>query len=808
MNLSLNWLKDFVDIPKKMTPEELGLKLTMHTVEIDSVQKQVDKYKNIVVGKILEVSKHPDADKLQLAKVDINKQVLDIVCGASNIAAGQFVPVALVGAVLPNGAEIKEAEIRGQKSYGMLCAEDELVLGEDHSGILILDNKSRIGQDFSEYLKINDVIFEVDNKSITNRPDLWGHYGMARDIAAFLKIRTTKKFEQISKAKIKIDLKEIKLGVEVKDFKLCPRYMGIVMDGIKVEVSPKWLQERLISVGVRPINNIVDITNYVMLEIGQPMHAFDKNLVDEIIVRPAKEKEEIETLDGERRELDESDLVIADSKKAIAIAGVMGGANSEINNDTATIILESANFDFISIRKTSQKLGLRTEASMRFEKSLDPNLCELALARAVSLIKEICPKSKVVSEIADENKFSINQGPIELNLDWLNGFIGNDIGEGEIVSILKRLGFDVKNKNNSLLVTVPTWRATKDISIKEDLAEEIARIYGYDNLKLFMPKIEMKKPGVSVETELIDEIKQVLSGGVAMSEVYNYSFVGEDLLRKLNIDFSRHIHLANPISAQHTMLRQNLAPNLFSNVRVNQSRYEMFKIFEIGSVFLNIDGEKNKDAESGEKLPYQEKRLGILVAGEIKDNVFNEAKGIAEYLFDSLGLDVRFDIAGVEAAPVWSDKNRTAKIKAGQKLVGFVSVLDKKIGTSLGIKKECAIAEISLKELLEVVGGAKEKKYKETDKYPSAVRDLAFVVNKKILYNDIKEEIEKYHEYIKEIELFDTYEGDKVGEGKKNLAFHIVYQAGRTMTADEVDKLQQGLIKRMEEKFEAKVRNF
>ena len=244
MNLSLNWLKDFVDIPKKITPEELGLKLTMHTVEIDSVQKQSDKYKNIIIGKILEVGKHPNADKLQLAKVDIKKEVLDIVCGAPNIAPGQLVPVALVGAVLPSGLEIKEAEIRGQKSCGMLCAEDELGLGEDHAGILILDEKAKVGQSFAEYLKIEDVIFEVDSKSITHRPDLWSHYGMARDMAAFLKTKTTKKFEQISKPKIKIDSVKIKLDLKVEDFKLCSRYMGVVMDGIKIESSPKWLQDR------------------------------------------------------------------------------------------------------------------------------------------------------------------------------------------------------------------------------------------------------------------------------------------------------------------------------------------------------------------------------------------------------------------------------------------------------------------------------------------------------------------------------------------------------------------------------------
>ncbi|MCX6796235.1 MAG: phenylalanine--tRNA ligase subunit beta [Candidatus Falkowbacteria bacterium] len=808
MNLSLNWLKDFVDIPKKITPEELGLKLTMHTVEIDSVQKQADKYKNIVVGKILEISKHPDADKLQLVKVDIKKKVLDIVCGATNIAVGQLVPVALVGAILPNGLEIKAAEIRGQKSAGMLCAEDELGLGEDHAGILILDERAKVGQSLADYLNIADVVFDVDNKSITHRPDLWGHYGLAREIATFLKIKTTKKFEQISQAKIKIDQEENKLEVKVEDFKLCPRYLGIIMSGIKIASSPKWLQDRLVSVGVRPINNIVDATNYVMLELGQPLHAFDQTLVDKIIVRPAKEDETIETLDGEKRKLDKNMLVIADSKKPIAIAGIMGGANSEINDQTNMIILESANFDFVSIRKTSQKLSLRTEASMRFEKSLDPNLSAMALVRVVNLIKEICPSAKVSSQVADEQKFSLNQGPIELDLAWLKNFLGNTIKKERVVEILTSLGFVCVDQGNKISVTIPTWRANKDVASQEDLAEEVVRIYGYDNLKLAMSQVVMKAPEIMAEKELINKIKKILVGGPSMREVYNYSFVGEDLLHKLRIDSSQYIHLANPIAVQHTLLRQSLAPNLFLNVKFNQPRYDLIKIFEIGSIYLSIAGEINKDAGGKEKLPYQEKRLGILVASSVKDNVLSKAKGIIEYLLAHFNLAVEYNVAGSEIAPSWSAKDKAAKIKVGQRLVGFVSVLDKKAASNLGIKKECALAEISLKELLEILTGQETKKYKELDKFPPAIRDLAFVVNEKVLYNDIRQEIINYHPYIKEVGLFDVYQGGKVGADNKNLAFHIIYQADRTLTAKEIDELQQGLIKSMEAKFEAKIRDF
>jgi len=575
MYLSLNWLKDFVDIPRSITAKELGVRLTMHTVEIESVEKQADKFANIVVGKILEIKKHPNADRLQLVKVDIKDRKLDIVCGAPNIKIGQMIPIALVGAILPNGMEIKETEVRGVKSCGMLCAEDELGLGEDHSGILILDKKAKIGQNLAQYLGLKDIIFEVDNKSITHRPDLWSHHGIAREISAFLsaKFKEYKLNEKLFKG-----ADDVKISVKVEDFELCPRYMAITIDGVKIEDSPQWMQERLIAVGMRPINNIVDITNYVILELGQPLHAFDKNLVDKIIVRREKNNEVMETLDGEKRKLDKEVLVIADSQKPIAIDGVMGGTNSEINNETSSLIIESANFNFISIRKTSQKLGLRTESSIRFEKALDPNLCGLAIARTVELVKKLCPKAKIVSDLVDEKKFKLNQGPIKLDLEWLNERIGPSFApagaeamagkkatEGKAektIKILESLGFSVEQNGSELKVTVPTWRATRDISIPEDLVEEIARIYGYDNLTPTMPRVAMEAPEINQEKTLERRIKNILSADAGLTEIYNYSFVGKEQLEKLGIDFSDYVRLANPIASHQTMLRQNLAPNL------------------------------------------------------------------------------------------------------------------------------------------------------------------------------------------------------------------------------------------------------
>ncbi|MFH1523018.1 MAG: phenylalanine--tRNA ligase subunit beta [Patescibacteria group bacterium] len=827
MYLSLNWLKDFVNIPKNISAEELGLRLTMHTVEIDSVEKQSEKYKDVVVGKVLEIKKHPKADKLWLVKVDIGKvglkkqdsiaalqnDILSVVCGASNYKVGDFVPVALVGAVIPNGMEIKEVEVRGEKSCGMMCAEDELGMGEDHNGIIILDNKAKAGQNFGDYLGLKDVIYEVDNKSITHRPDLWSHYGMAREIGAFLNTRMATNVERMATNKIKVDNNKVKLKVRVNDFGLCPRYMAVAMDDIKIEESPKWLQERLIAVGQRPINNIVDITNYVMLELGQPLHAFAANLVDEIVVRRARKGEKMKTLDGQDRELDNETLVIADSKKPIAIAGVMGGGNSEINLKTKCIIIESANFNAISIRKTSQKLGLRTEASIRFEKFLDPNLCELAIARTVELIKKVCSKAEVASNLVDEKKFKLNQGPIKINVDWLNKMIGEKISKNRVIGILKSLGFKhtpVPSQGGNILVTVPTWRATRDISIPEDLVEEVARIYGYNNLKPQMPAVVMKAPEINEERKLERKIKLILAQGAKLTESYNYSFVCQEQLAKLEISNTGYIELVNPIASHQTRLRQSLLPNLLENIELNQSRYDKIGLFEIGNIFKDETGEINKDNKKNAKLPFQGKSVGIIVAGEKKDEVLIRMKGVVTYLLNSLNIVVEFQPNKIKDEKVDNIiKEMSLVIVNEDKHIAPINLLNNKIVRGIGIKKEVAYTEICLEVLFNLASKNSGKKYEEITKYPSVVRDLAFVVSSEVLYNNIRKEIDEFNELINDVELFDVFQGDKLGHNKKSLAFHISYKAvDRTLTAEEVDKLQEGLVKNLEKKFKAQIRNF
>jgi phenylalanyl-tRNA synthetase beta chain len=809
MYISLDWLKDFVSLPGDITPEKLGLRLTMHTVEIDSVEKQADKLEGVVVGRIREVKPHPNADKLSLVKVEVGSEELAIVCGADNIEAGQMVPVALIGAVLPNGLEIKAAKIRGEQSEGMLCAEDELGLGDDHSGILILSDKARPGQPLSGYFAMDDVLFEVDNKSITNRPDLWGHYGMAREVAAFLGVKLDRRLESLSASDLEIQDAGKQVLVKVSDPKLCPRYMAVKLEGIKVESSPEWLRKRLVAVGVRPINNIVDITNYVMLEVGQPLHAFDAADIDTIEVRRAGKGEAITTLDGKDRRLEDNMLVITDGQKPIAVAGVMGGEASEVLEETSSVILESANFDPVSIRKTAQALNNRTEASMRFEKSLDPNLCETALVRSVELIQKVCPGAVVASSVSDVSDFSLDTGPIELDTDWVRAFLGDKISDDKILSILKGLGFAIEVDAGKFAVSVPTWRATKDISIKEDLAEEVARIYGYDNIISRMPVAEIKAPQVPVEIMMESRIKKLLAAGAGLTETHNYSFVGTDRLKKLGMDQASYLKLFNPISQEQTMLRQNLFPNLLGCVRNNQARREQIDLFEIGKVYLNMSGEVARDPESGNKLPYEEKRLGIISACQDGAGALARVKGALEYLARYFSVKLEYVQAESDVLPPWAGENLAAEVRINSQVYGFVYILDANAGKRFGVKKQVAAAEMVCTGFLEELAASRSGRlYQPVPKYPPVIRDLAFVLDEKVLYNDIKEAIISFHGHIRKVELFDIYQGKQLGPGKKSLAFHVEYQADRTLTAEEVASIQKDLAARLEEKFGAQIRDF
>jgi len=821
MLLSLNWLKDHVAIPKSISPAELAQKLTLHTVEVEKTESQAERFNQVVVAKILTVRKHPNADRLQVATVEAGqKEELSIVCGAPNIAVGQLVPLALPGAILPNGTEIKEAEMRGEKSQGMLCAEDELGLGHNHDGIMIL-TKGKPGQNFASYLKLDDIIIEVDNKSLSNRPDLWGHYGIAREISAIL--NTKLKSLDFSKVSLSVPANKKNkkseglkpLDIKVENYNLCPRYMAIKLDNIEIKESPAWLQERLIAVGSKPINNIVDITNYVMLELGQPLHAFDAKDITKIVVRSAKKNEMIKTLDDKDRKLEDNQLLITDGQKAIALAGIMGGADSAISEATKSIIIESANFDATTIRQGSTKLALRTDASMRFEKALDPNLTETALKMAVELIQKDNKKVTLGSELSDLHQDFKSIPEIDLDLGWLDKLVGQAIPAEKSKEILTNLGFILtstgkdKNGNETMSVKIPSWRATKDIAIKEDLAEEVMRLYGYNNVSGKLPEVAMEAPEKNEEIALEHKIRNILVKESKLTEVYNYSFTGEEELKKLNLDDTNYIKLVNPISKQHTLLRQNLLPGLINNIRTNQYRYDDLGLFEIGGVFLNVFGHLKKNSTNEERLPYQEKQIGIALAGA-KNELFSEAKSIvSDLIYSLISPQIEASFVPTDMPIGYSDKELKAGINVLGKNIGTIVKVDENITKGNGLKKIVVIVELSFNEVLKLVQNYGYKQYRAVPKYPPMVRDLAFVVDAKILYNDIRDALKNFHELITSVELFDVYVGDKLGANKKNLAFHVIYQSDeRTLTTEEIDTIQNNLINHLQSKFEAQIRNF
>ncbi len=554
MMVSFSWLKQYIDLPDSVTADEVARALTMSTVEVEGVHHKGKGLENIVVGKVVACEKHSNADKLKVCTVDVGSEKLQIVCGGSNVHDGMLCAVAKLGAKVRwhgegEPVEMKEAEIRGVKSFGMICASTEIGLGDmfpvkeekeildlsDTTPFPFLHKEGGIGKPLAEVLGLGDTVLEIDNKSMTNRPDLWGHYGMAREVAAVFK--KTLKIYPVKSGGAGISPKAKlfdRVKVKVEDAKLCPRYMAVAIDGVKVGPSPAWLAQKIQAIGLRPINNIVDITNYVMYDLGEPMHAFDKSKVQSpkskvvnIDVRRAKDGEVFKTLDGNVHKLDSSMLVIASDEKAVALAGIMGGEESGISAETTTIVFEAANFDAATVRKASVKLGLRTDSSARFEKALDPNLCEQAIAKAVELTLQLCPTAKVASKVIDEKKFHLYQGPIELTWDFLNKKIGVEIDKKEVAVILTRLGFGVKEKKDRLLVTMPTWRATRDISIPEDLVEEVARIYGYNNIPVKLPAFPIVPPAVNEERALEWKLREIFSQGLGYSEVSNYSFVSE-----------------------------------------------------------------------------------------------------------------------------------------------------------------------------------------------------------------------------------------------------------------------------------------
>ena len=807
MFISYNWLKDYVKTTKSAS--EIGALLTLHTAEVEGVEDQSKSFENMVVGKVVELKQHPNADKLRIAMTDIGeKSPVQIVCGGSNLREGMIVPVALPGAFVKWHGEgdliqLEPAKIRGESSHGMICAGEEINLPACPEGeITELHVDAKTGTPLAKALKLDDAIIEIDNKSLTHRPDLWGHYGIAREIAAL----TDSKLEKINpKTTAKWSSKSDKnLSVEVKDAKLCPRYTGIKISGIKVEESPEWLQQKLRSAGHATYNNIVDITNFIASELGQPMHAFDARFIDGgIIVRTAKNSEIMTTLDGKERKLTDKMLLICDHKKPVALAGIMGGANSDIKSDTTEIIFEAANFNAPNVRKTSVALGLRTESVQRFEKSLDPNLTELAIKRAIELTLELCPGAKLVSSVVDINNTKPKTLIIDTTTDRICNKIGIDIPESKIKKILESLEFKITKRGETLEVEVPSFRATKDIEGEGDIIEEVARIYGYENIPSTLPNLPAKLPEENRERFLKHKSRDIISLGLGFMEVGNYSFYSADDIKKCHLNESDHVKLLNYLSQDQTHMRVSLLPNMLKNLYETLKYESTPKLYEIGRTYRLRAREvhnnsrfatQNSNIEKDDYFPLEEKWITGVITGE---KSFFKAKGSAEVYLEKFGA-INPAILESKNKPAYSHPIKHADLVSKGQNIGQIYEVHPSVLKAYGIDIEVSVFEINFTQLVAL--GQREHKYIQLPKFPSMQLDVSVVLPEKITAASAEKEITRANkDLIKHVELFDIYRGKGLGENEKALAYHIELRAdNRTLNDQEMTEVQKKIFENLE----------
>lgn len=797
MLLPVKWLKDYIETEKDARILADGLTLSgSHVESIIALNKGIE---NVVVGKILNIEKHPDADKLLICKVSIGSETLQIVTGATNLNVGDYVPVAVVGAKLPGDITIEKTNFRGVDSYGMLCSlkelgyNDNVIPKEMKDGIFILDKEEQLGISIINIMGLDSEVIEFE---ITpNRPDCLSVIGMAREAAATFNIELREPTITIKNEAE--DIKDYLDSIEVPSDN-CNRYYARVIKDVKIEPSPLWMQTRLMEAGVRPINNIVDITNFVMLEYGEPLHAFDLEKIDgrKVIVRQAEDGEKLLTLDEVERNLKSSDLVIADDKKPIALAGVMGGSDTEITENTKYVLLEGANFNSKSIRLTSKRFGLRTEASTRFEKGIDSNLSQVAIDRVCQLIEEIGAGIVIKGNI-DIYKKVKEENTINVRPARVNKILGIDISIEDMIGYLNGLGFEAKNEKELISVKIPTFRL--DIEREVDLIEEIGRLYGFHNIES-KPLIGVLTRGEKPKARRIEDRTKTILQGLGLNEVMTYSFISPKAYDKINLpensSLRNYIKLINPLGEDYSVMRTTLIPNMLELLSRNYNRGVSYcAVYEIGNTFTA------KEFPIKE-LPQEKKILSLGVYGG-KD--FYYLKEVVDKTLDRLG------IKGIEY--IREEDNltfhpgRTAKLILNGEEIGILGEIHVDVAENYDIQDRVYIAQLDFDKIVELTN--LEIKYKPLPKYPSMLRDLALVVKEDVLVGDIQKIISRHGEgLIEKIELFDIYTGNQIPEGMKSVAYSITYRSyDRTLRDDEVNNIQQAIIEDLENTFDAKLRS-
>ena len=810
MKLSLSWIKDYVALPDDADLKKLAYDLTMDTVEVEDVEYIAKRFEHMVVGVIKAVNPHPDADKLRVCTVDLGDgEDKVIVCGGINLSEGMRVAVSVPGAVVRWHGEgepvvIKKSKLRGVESYGMICASDEIGLGDlfpasQEAEILDLSAFDvPAGTPLAEALGLDDVLFDIDNKSMTNRPDLWGHYGIAREIAALYGL-PLKKFEP---AEIKTDSN---FKVEIKDPDRCPRYIGVEMSGVEVKPSPFEMQSRIWRVGMRPINALVDITNYVMLATGNPTHAFDAdNIRDHIRVRRAEKAEKLLLLNGKELELCEDDLVIADGEGAVALAGVMGGAKDSILPKTTRVILEVANFESTGIRRTALRYDNRTEASSRYEKAVDPERCDQALALSMQYFKELYPELKVTG-FCDKYEKKLKRAEIDVNLKWLAKRLGKDLTDDEIRAKLEILGFDVAIDGENMHVIAPTWRSTGDISIKDDVMEEVARMYGYDNFEATSFTTSFDGAINQKDISLVRNIKEYLAIRCGLQEVYTYPWMNDVFVNAVIQDTKGMLKLSTPPAPDLSWLRSTLLPNLCEAVVKNERYFNDFSIFEEAQVFMDEDYTSPYDAT--ESLPKQRRHIAAAFASSAKSlsEMFREVKGVLEYMPRYTHMEA-FTFRK-EEKPVWADNVVWQNLYLGDVKIGDMGLLDKKVSMDCGIKNLSVILfEIDTTLLKPLI--SRTNKFTHLAEYPETDYDISMLFDSSASWEEIRDVIVKKESgLIKNAAFVDEYRGKQIPAGKKSVTIRLtIGSKEKTLTSEEIENAANSVMKQLTKRMGAELR--
>ena len=795
MKVSLNWVKKYVDLPENITTKQMATDLTLRTVEVEGYENTEEKFHDIIVGKVLEVNEHPNADKLKVCKVDIGEdEPKQIVCGGSNLYPNEMVVVCKPGAEVYWHGEaelqkIKDSKVRGVDSYGMICGAEEVYLenifpAKEADEIVDLAGIDCYpGQSITEIIDMKDVVLEIDNKSLTNRPDLWGHYGIARELSAIYDV-DLKPIE-----KVEIDSKLPKYDVEIMDSSKCQRYVAVEIDNVYEKRSPLWMQSAIIKGGMRPINAIVDITNYVMMAVGQPLHAFDKTHVDgnKIIVRNAREGEELLLLDNNSIELTTDDLVISDVNDAMALAGIRGGKKDSILPETTSVVLEVANFTAKTIRKTGKRFDEKTDASIRYEKNIDTQRVDEGLNLALALFKEIFPESKVVA-YNDVYPVKTKNEKIDVTEEFLDTRLGKKIDRETITRVLTRLGYEVNYKNGTYSVVVPTYRSTGDVSLKDDVMGDIARLLSFESFEAQPLTISFDHAVLQNNVLLETRIKEYLSSRCGFYEIFTYPWINEKYINAASIDKNNSVKLATPPSPEEAYLRSSLVPGMLEAISKNLRYFDNFKMFEMAQVF--IKGEYHESSED-ETLPIHKKLLTGSIVGSNPKEIFYELKGVIENISGYTHMKELSFTTECEK-PSWADINAYLAIKLDDVVVGYMGLLSVKTMNDAKIKRT-NVAIFELDSNMFVPLESRTNKFKHIPVLPSVEKDLSLIVDENITWAEILKYIRSKASSIKFIE---EYRGNQIPEGKKSIMLRVTFDSGdTTLTSEEINTKLDAIIR-------------